>query len=123
MYKRQALIESTAQKEGMRLVRGAKPTLTPGMFAFATAEFWIRNHKNVATLSFDALLHEPGSPGRVFLLDEGALLDLINGLEEATSGAISWSETAGLKQLICTDLLSLASPNEYLFAQSAAVAA
>ena len=117
-----ALIESTAQKEGMRLVRGAKPTLTPGMFAFATAEFWIRNHKNVATLSFDALLLEPGSPGRVFLLDEGALLDLINGLEEATSGAISWSETAGLKQLICTDLLSLASPNEYLFAQSAAVA-
>ena len=118
-----ALVEATAQKEGMRLVRGAKPTLSLGMFAFATAEFWHRNHKDVGTLSFEALLHEPGSPGRVFLLDESSLLDLASGLEEATRGQISWSETAGLKQLIRQDLLSLALPNHYLYAESTAVAA
>lgn len=115
------LIEPTGQKEGMRLVRGAKPTLTNGMFAFATAEFWLRQYSNVGTLSFDALLHEPGSPGRVFLLDEAALSDLVTSLEETTQGAIAWSESTGLRQLVRggNELPGVLSPEDYLYQKPA----
>ena len=46
------------------------------------------------------MTHEPGSPGRVFLLDENDVVDMLAQLEDATKGAYRWSETAGLKQLI-----------------------
>ena len=52
------------------------------------------------TLSFEAVAHEPGSPGRVFLLDENSVVDLLSEIEEASGGAYGWSETAGLKQLV-----------------------
>ena len=52
------------------------------------------------TLSFEALAHEPGSPGRVFLIDEDTLADRLMGIEAASGGIYRWSETAGLKQLI-----------------------
>ena len=44
--------------------------------------------------------YEPGSPGRVFLLDENELAARLFDLEEASSGLYRWSEAAGLKQLI-----------------------
>ena len=44
----------------------------------------------------------PGSPGRVFLLEENDMVDLLVDLEEASKGIYGWSETAGLKQLIRT---------------------
>ena len=44
--------------------------------------------------------HEPGSPGRVFLLDEPDLADRLLALEDVTKGAFRWSETAGLKQVL-----------------------
>jgi len=115
------LLEPTGQKEGMRLVRGPKPTLTDGMFAFATAEFWLRRYPNVGTLSFDSLLHEPGSPGRVFLLDEASLTDLVTGLEATTRGAIAWSESTGLRQLVRAqnELPGVIRPEDYLYRKSA----
>jgi len=44
--------------------------------------------------------HEPGSPGRVFLLDENDVADRLLALEDFTKGSFRWSETAGLKQVI-----------------------
>lgn len=110
------LIEPTGQKEGMRLVKGPKPTLTAGFFSFATIDYWQRHFGNVATLSFDSLLHATGSPGRVFQLDESSLLDLAVQVENITDGAIMWSETAGLKQLVLrnNELPGLLNPEDYL---------
>jgi len=95
------LIRPAGRRDGFRFVRGQKPTLGAGVFALAVTEFWDR-YSAASTLSFEALAHEPGSPGRVFLLDEDALADRLLGLEEDTGGVYRWSETAGLKQLIRT---------------------
>ena len=62
--------------------------------------FWNTRFPNTNTLSFEALAHEPGSPGRVFLLDENDLVDMLSRLESATEGTYRWSETAGLKQVL-----------------------
>jgi hypothetical protein len=61
--------------------------------------FWNR-HGSTRTLSFEAVAHQPGSPGRVFLLDEADLADRLIALEEITDGVFRWSETAGLKQVL-----------------------
>ena len=76
------------------------------MFGYAVTEFWRRFPGSPNTLSFEALAHEPGSPGRVFVLGENDLVELLGVLEDATGGRYLWSETAGLKQLIRTHELS-----------------
>ncbi len=92
------LIRPMGQRDGFRFVRGRKPTLGLGLMAYAVTEFWSRR-SNAKALSFEALAHEPGSPGRVFLLDEDALADFLFEIEVVSDGIYRWSETAGLKQL------------------------
>ena len=94
------LIKPTGRRDGFRFVRGPKPSLGAGVFCYAVTDFWSRSFNSANTLSFEALAHEPGSPGRVFMLDESSLVALLEEAEDVTNGAYSWSETAGLKQLI-----------------------
>ena len=93
------LIRPREDHHGLRFVRGSKPTLGPGVFSYAVSEFWSR-YSSARTLSFEALTHEPGCPGRVFQLDENDLIDRLYGLEDSSSGHYTWSETAGLKQIV-----------------------
>lgn len=94
------LIKATGKRDGFRFVRGPKPSLGNGVFAAAVTDYWARHSPNTTTLSFEALAHEPGSPGRVFLLDENDVVDRLVALDAATGGELRWSETAGLKQVI-----------------------
>ena len=103
------LIKPIGRRDGFRFVRGSKPSLGAGVFCYAVTDFWNTRFSNANTLSFEALAHEPGSPGRVFLLDENDVVDMLATLEEATKGVYRWSETAGLKQLIRSEVMSTAS--------------
>ena len=93
------LIKAIGKRDGFRFVRGPKSTLGKGVFLYAMIDFW-RSFTTAKTLSFEAIAHEPGSPGRVFLLDENDIADRLLDLEEFTEGAFRWSETAGLKQVL-----------------------
>ena len=93
------LIRAMGKRDGFRFVRGAKSSLGDGVFAYALFDFWAR-HTTSATLSLEAIAHEPGSPGRVFLLDENDVADRLADLADVTRGAFRWSETAGLKQVV-----------------------
>jgi len=81
---------------------GQKSSLTDGVFLYAVCDFWNR-FTEANTLNFQTLLLEAGSPGRVFLLEESELAFRLMDVSRQTGGLISWSETAGLKQLIRTD--------------------
>jgi hypothetical protein len=94
------LIKAIGKKDGFRFVRGPKATLGDGVFIYALIDFWTRYFANAATLSFEAIAHAPGGPGRVFLLDENDVADRLATLDDVTSGALRWSETAGLKQVV-----------------------
>lgn len=100
------LIKPTGRRDGFRFVRGPQPSLEASVFSYAVADFWSRSFNSANTLSFEVLAHEPGSPGRVFQLDENSLMELLNEMEYMTKGAYVWSETAGLKQLIRERTLS-----------------
>ena len=94
------LIKAIGKRDGFRFVRGPKSTLGDGVFIYAVLDFWSRYLKNASTLSFEAIAHEPGGPGRIFLFDENDVADRLAGLDDATKGKLRWSETAGLKQVV-----------------------
>ena len=94
-----SLLKPLGKKDGFQFMRGEKPSLSDGVFIFALIEFW-KSFTSARTLSFEAIAHEPGSPGKVFLLDENSLAERLIRLEALTSGLLRWSETAGLKQVI-----------------------
>jgi hypothetical protein len=94
------LIKAIGKHDGFRFVRGPKPNLGDGVFVYALIDFWSRHSPKSATLSFEAIAHEPGSPGRVFLFDENDVVDRLSVLDGLTDGVLRWSETAGLKQVV-----------------------
>ena len=94
------LIKAIGKNDGFRFVRGPKSTLGDGVFAYALVDFWSRFYPNAATLSFEAIAHAPGSPGRVFQFVENDVADRLAALDDVTGSALRWSETAGLKQVV-----------------------
>ena len=87
--------------------RGPKSTLPDGTFAFALADYWSRwnveNESTQKTLSFDAIAHDFGSPGRVFKLDENSVAERLIRIDDATNGHFRWSDSAGVRQVVRTD--------------------
>lgn len=80
-------------------VRGPKPSLPDGVFAYALAEFWRARAGNATTVTAEQVCYAPGSPGRVFKLDEDSVTTRLMSLEEVTDGAWLWTDTAGLRQV------------------------
>jgi hypothetical protein len=83
--------------------RGAQPSLPDALFAFALLEFWERweaaTGSSQNTLSFEAIAHDYGSPGRVFKLDEASVAERLFNLDALTGGALRWTDSAGLRQV------------------------
>lgn len=79
--------------------RGPKPTLHDGMFAYALLDFWKSTAPGLSSLPFEAIAYGEGSPGRVFKLDEDSVADRLLRLEELTRKKLSWTDTAGLRQV------------------------
>lgn len=79
-------------------VRGPKPTLPDGIFAYSLAEFWGARGGSSA-ITAEQICYAPGSPGRVFKLDEDSVVTRLMGIDEVTSGAWRWTDTAGLRQI------------------------
>ena len=99
--------------------RGNKQSLKDGLFAYALINFWESQSPGTATISFESIAHEYGSPGRVFKLDEATILDRVQGLSDATKGKLNWSDTAGMKQV--SRKLDLTEKDKFNFLVSAYV--
>lgn len=80
--------------------RGPKPTLGDAVFAFALIEFWQTAMESRGSLSIETIAHEPGSPGRVFMLDEDAVVERLEAISDASSRALEWDESAGMRQVV-----------------------
>lgn len=111
------LIKHLPKRNAFRFARGPKTTLGNGVFACALLEFWA-TFADASTLSFEAIAHGLGSPGRVFMLDENDVIDRLSNVEDVTDGALRWSETAGLKQVVRHPDLVLNWDNAIRFAKS-----
>lgn len=93
-----ALIQPTKTNGYYSVSRGNRSTLSAPLFLYAVCQFWLNEKPNNSSLSLEALMYDPCSPGRIFLLDEDALINLSHQVSESNSDHILWTETAGLKQ-------------------------
>lgn len=96
-----ALIKPTGFRGNYQFQRGPKPSLPDAVFVYALDQFW-RGHTTAESLSMEAIAYEPGSPGRVFKLDEEALSDRLVRIETISEGFFRWTDTAGLSQVVRT---------------------
>ena len=87
-------------REQWRLRRGNKVDLNDALFIYALLEFW-QEYTEAKTLSLHAVVHQPGSPGRIFLLDEETVTERLMKVDIFLPDTMEWSETAGLRQVIC----------------------
>lgn len=83
-----------------RLSRGRKSNLPNSVFLYCINEFWESFAPEQTTMSFENAAYGSGSPGRVFLLDEDDIVGRLEQLDDISDGALTWSETAGLRQII-----------------------
>jgi hypothetical protein len=81
-----------------QFARGPKPTLPDGIFLSALIDYWALRAPNTSTLSFDAILHGPGSPGGAFKLSENALAERLERLPDWTG--LNFSDTAGMRNVL-----------------------
>ena len=92
------LISNSSDGNIYQFHRGPKPSLPIEIFAAALSEFWEPlSGKN--TLTFADIAYSEKSPGRTFQLDEDALVEYLDRLENLTDGAFRYDETAGVKQV------------------------
>jgi len=84
-------------------VRGPKPTLHDAVFAYALARYWERAGGN--TLTAEQVSYGPGSPGRIFKLDEDSVVTRLMAMAQLTDGAWRWTDTAGLRQIQRVDAI------------------
>lgn len=92
------LIADSPDGNTYRFHRGPKSSLPIEIFAAALSEFW-DTFSGESTLTFADIAYSPGSPGRIFQLDEDTLAEYLEGLESLTDAALRYDETAGMKQV------------------------
>jgi hypothetical protein len=98
------LLQSVGVGSAFRFRRGPKPTLSDEVFLYGLMSFWTQRYRTRRELSVEAVAHEPGSPGRVFLLDEESIAERLASAGELTGGAIRWDESTGMRQVYAHDI-------------------
>ena len=93
------LITQPAGGQAYRFNRGVQQGLPDGILLYAILRFWEAFAPAAGTLALHDLACQPGSPGRLFKIDESSFSDRLEGIEKQTGGALSYGETAGLRQL------------------------
>jgi len=94
---------SSSAKDTYYFNRVPQYSLPDEVFAFALLDFWNRrdaaSDASQSTLSFNAIAHEYGSPGRVFKLDEDSVGDRLSRIAEVTHEYLAWTDSSGIRQV------------------------
>ena len=77
---------------------GPKPNLPEGVFLYSLNEFW-KNQISNQTAPVEILTYAPGSPGRVFKLDEQSLVERLVKIGESSEGRFQWTDTSGIRNV------------------------
>ena len=93
------LLQANSDAKTFHFRRSPQEALPDGILLYATLQFWRSFAPNSETLSISDVARQPGSPGRLFKIDESSLIGRFEQVEGLTAGAITFNETAGLKQL------------------------
>ena len=90
--------QASTSSNSFTFIRGPKNTLPDALFAKCLLEYW-EQRRGLAVLPFERIVHDYGSPGRVFKLDENSIGERVHALESLTKGALIWTDSGGVRQL------------------------
>ena len=108
------LIQPISKNDIFQLRRTSQPSLGNGVFMYALIDFWKFFSNTARTLSLETVTYEPCSPGRLFCLDEDSVADRLYAIEKMSDGILTWSETAGLRQVIANKPLEEINSLDFL---------
>ena len=91
------LINSTYSRGEYEIQRGPKLTLSDQIFEFALNDYWSKQTNQIIT--FEKLMYDHGSPGKVFLLDEKSMEDYLDRLERDEKNFKFNKGAGGLSQI------------------------
>ena len=94
------VIQPLNRNDTFQIQRGNQPSLGDGVFLYALINFWKKYTNDARTLALETVAYEACSPGRVLCLNEDSVADRLYRIEKSSNGALTWSETAGLRQVI-----------------------
>ena len=95
------LLQPLPGQSSYHLISGARPDLPDELVAFAALQQ--ARALGRATVAFNELAYGERSPGRLFRLDEDALLSRLLRFETVTRGRAAYSETGGIRQVAWSD--------------------
>ncbi len=78
---------------------GPKPNLPEGIFLYLLNEFWNQRMPTRNSASVEILTYAPGSPGRIFKLDEQSLVERLVRIRENSEGRFQWTDTSGIRNV------------------------
>jgi hypothetical protein len=81
-----------------RFNRGPQLSLPDEVFAWSLFEYW-RGREASNVLTIEQITYDPGSPGRVYKLDDASVAERLSRLSDLTKGRARWSDTSGLRQV------------------------
>lgn len=93
------LIAQPGDGQSFHFRRGAQRSLPDRILLYAVLSFWKSCAPASKTFALHDLSRQPGSPGRLFKIDESSLVERLESVERQTHGALVYDETAGLRQL------------------------
>ncbi len=91
------LINATYSRGEYEIQRGPKLTLSDQIFEFALNDYWSKQTNQIIT--FEKLMYDHGSPGKVFLLDEKSMEDYLDRLERYEKNFKFNKGAGGLRQI------------------------
>ena len=110
-FRELGLVEADSSEYGrLRFNLGAKPSLPDALVAFACFDFLSRSDTSARVISIHRLGREPGSPGRIFKLTDGALADALERYGSSIKRRLV-TNAAGSAQLAIDEAPTLAASN------------
>lgn len=93
-----------------------RSSLSDQVFTFALVDYFsmLSGRGGATTMSFDSFLLEPGSPARVFRMDQTEVENRLERASELTDKRIGWTDTQGLRQIQIKDIDVLNDRNTFL---------
>ena len=92
------LLQQTYTKNEFELHKGPKSSLSQDIFEFALNDYWSKQNNQIIT--FEKLMYDYGSPGKVFQLDEKSLEEYLDNMGQSANKIFQFDKGAGgLRQI------------------------
>lgn len=78
----------------------SKTSLSDEIFDYCLMMYWKTISEMESSLSLNDITYSPGSPGRVFKLDEDSVAERLVNISDRTDGLVQWMSNSGIHQIM-----------------------